>query len=232
MKVSAARFDFAPPYPAEVGLYGKPTVVNNVETLSNIPFIALNGGEAYAFYGTHATKGTKALCLNHGFENPGLVEVEFGITFREVIEEIGGGGRDGEPLAAVLVGGPMGTLLQPQDWDYPICHEVLNRHGIELGHGGFVAVPESADFRDLLVHFTEFMIRESCGKCAPCRLGSQAFLKAIEEHRPISDLEEMLDAIEAGSLCSFGQFVPGPLRALLSNFSDRIFGEDPDNADA
>ncbi len=213
-----------PPYPVQVGLHGKPTVVNNVETLSNIPFIAKKGGEAYAFYGTHATSGTKAISLNHGFQNPGLVEVELGITFREVIEEIGGGGRDGEPLAAVLVGGPMGTILKPEDWDYPICFEVMDRHGIQLGHGGFVAIPESTDFHDLLIHLTEFMIRESCGKCVPCRLGSQAFLKAINENREIAELEEMLDAIEAGSLCAFGQFVPGPIRTLLADFQDRIFG--------
>lgn len=212
-----------PPYPAQVGLHGKPTVVNNVETLSNIPFIASKGGDAFAFYGTHASSGTKAICLNHGFQKPGLVEVELGITFREVIEEMGGGGRDGEPLAAVLVGGPMGTILKPEYWDYPICYEVLDRHHIDLGHGGIVAIPESADFRDMLLHFTEFMIRESCGKCVTCRLGSQAFLEAIEKNRSIPELEEMLDAIEAGSLCENGQFVPGPIRTLLADFSDRIF---------
>jgi NADH:ubiquinone oxidoreductase subunit F (NADH-binding) len=212
-----------PGNPSLLGLHGKPTVVNNVETLSNIPFIALKGGQAYAFYGTHATSGTKAICLNHGFQHPGLVEVEFGITFREVIEVIGGGGRDGEKLTAVLVGGPMGSILKPEDWDYPICHEVLDRHDIQLGNGGFIAIPESADFRDLLVHLTEFMVRESCGDCVNCRVGSQAFLKAVEENRPIPELKLMLDAIEADSQSPIGQFVPDPIRTLLTDFSDRIF---------
>ncbi len=211
-----------PPYPTEYGLYGKPTVINNVETLINIPFIARKGGAAYAFFGTTATCGTKAICLNHGFANPGLVEVEFGITFREVIEEIGGGGQGGEPLAAVLVGGSMGTLLKPQDWDLPVCLDVLSRHNIQLGHGGMVAIPESSNFRDLLVHLVEFMVRESCGKCVPCRLGSQALLNAVKEERSPAELVRMLDFIENGSLCAFGQFVPGPIRTLINDFGERI----------
>lgn len=210
--------------PDEVGLHGMPTVVNNIETLSKIPFIMLEGGNAYCKYGTDATPGTKVICLNHGFENPGLVEIEFGITFREVVEDIGGGGRDGEPLAAVLVGGPMGSLLQPHDWDYPICYETLNRHGIDLGHGGFIAVPESADFRDLVIHLAEFMIRESCGQCAPCLRGSRAFLTALNENRPVSALVAILDDIESSPSCRVGQFVPGPLRTLLSDFPGRVFG--------
>lgn len=208
----------------EAGLHGKPTVVNNIETLTNIPFIALKGGDAYSFYGTHATSGTKAICLNHGFQNPGLIEVEFGITFREVIEEIGGGGRNGEPLAGVLIGGEMGTILRPEDLDYPICYDVLNRHGIHLGHGGFIAIPEDTNFRDLLVHFTEFMIRESCGKSATCKVGAEAFLKAVEENHEITELEAMLDLIEAGNRCDSKPFVPGPIRSLLTDFPDRIFG--------
>ena len=213
-----------PPYPTQVGLHGKPTVVNSVETLSKIPFIAKEGGAAYAFFGTRATSGTKAICLNHGFNNPGLVEVEFGITFREVIEKIGGGGRDGEPLAGILVGGPMGTILKPEDWDIPICFEVLDRHDIHLGHGGIVAIPESADFRDLLGHFVEFMMHESCAQCVPCRLGSQAFMKALEKNRDVSELEMMLNAIEEGCPSAFGKFVPGPIWTLLREFPDRVFG--------
>lgn len=202
-------------------LHGQPTVVSNLETLSKIPFIALKGGAEYAVYGTHATPGTKAICLNYGFENPGLVEVEFGITFREVIQEIAGDGREGETLAAVLIGGPRGTILTPDDWGLPICHEVLQRHGIQLGHGGIVAIPESTDFHDLLVHFTEFMIRESCGGSAPCRQGARAFLEAISTNSDQREFDRMLSEIEQGNLSAFGQFVPGPIRTLLKEFPER-----------
>ena len=214
-----------PPYPTEYGLYGKPTVINNVETLLNIPFIARQGGAQYALYGTHATSGTKVLCLNHGFAHPGLVEVEFGITVREVIEEIGGGGSDGRLPAAVLIGGPMGTILKSEDWDLPLCFDVLERHDVQLGHGGIVALPESADFGDLLVHLVEFMVHESCGKCVPCRLGSQALLNAVRNKRPVKDLEQTLSVIENGSLCAFGEFVPGPIRTLIRDFGDRVFAQ-------
>ena len=219
-----------PPYPTQHGLYGKPTVVNNVETLLNVPFIVHQGAEAFADLGTDATNGTKVVCLNHGFAKPGIVEVEFGITFREVIQEIGGGGCDGKELAAVLVGGPMGSLVLPKDWDLPICYDALSRQGIEFGHGGIIALPVDADFRDLLNHWVQFMIDESCGKCVPCRLGSECVAKTLRSDQSVSTIKARLDeiftAMEQGSLCAFGQFIPGPMRQLIEHFGDQIFNNE------
>jgi NADH:ubiquinone oxidoreductase subunit F (NADH-binding) len=216
-----------PPYPNEVGLHGRPTVVNNIETLVNVPFIVAEGGCGYAKLGTGSSSGTKALCLNRGFARPGLVEVEFGISLGEVIEDLGGGGRDGKKLAAVLVGGPMGSVVTPEDWDVPICYSAMAERGFELGHGGLVALPEDADFRALLEHWIGFMIDESCGKCAPCRLGSQCVANALRAGKAEDEtrrrLDELFTAMEQGSLCAFGRLLPQPMRQLIARFGDRIF---------
>ncbi|WP_193212685.1 NADH-ubiquinone oxidoreductase-F iron-sulfur binding region domain-containing protein [Luteolibacter marinus] len=217
-----------PPYPTEEGLHGCPTVINNVETLVNVPFIVADGGESYAALGSPGSKGTKALSLNRGFVRPGIVEVEFGTSLRQVIEDFGGGGRDGKPLAAVLLGGPMGNVLTPAEWDVPVCYEAMRARGIELGHGGLVAVPEDADFRALLEHWIRFMVDESCGKCVPCRLGSQCAANALNagtsESTTRARLDELFAAMEQGSLCAFGRSIPRPMRQLVANFRDRIFG--------
>lgn len=221
-----------PPYPAQTGLHGKPTVVNNVETLANVPFIVADGGEAYARLGTPHSRGTKALCLNRGFARPGIVEVEFGISLRTVVEDLGGGSRDGQPLAAVLIGGPMGSVVTPDAWDVPVGYGEMRQRGIELGHGGIVAVPEDADFRGLLAHWLRFMIDESCGKCVPCRLGSLCAANALHAGRAAAEtrrrLGELFTAMEQGSLCAFGQSMPIPMRQLLARFGDRIFGTPTD----
>jgi NADH:ubiquinone oxidoreductase subunit F (NADH-binding) len=214
-----------PPYPAVEGLYGKPTVVNNVETLANIPPIVLNGAEAYAALGTKQSKGTKVICFNRGFARPGLLEVEFGITLRAVIEEAGGG-AGGEHLAAVVLGGPMGSLLVPEEWDVPVCYGAMRERGIQLGHGGLVAIPEGTDPRALLEHWLEFMMEESCGKCVPCRLGSRRawnLLKANGQGETRGQLENVFGVMEEASLCAFGQNMPGPMRALLRHFGKQVF---------
>lgn len=216
-----------PPYPAQCGLHGMPTVINNVETLANVPFIVADGGEAYSRLGTPGSRGTKALCLNRGFARPGIVEVEFGISLRTVIEDLAGGSRDGQPLAAVLIGGPMGSVVVSDDWDVPVDYDEMRRRGIELGHGGIVAVPRDADFRGLLAHWLRFMIDESCGKCVPCRLGSQCAANALHAGRGAEEtrrrLDELFTAMEQGSLCAFGQSMPIPMRQLIAHFGDRIF---------
>ena len=215
-----------PPYPTEEGLYGKPTVVNNVETLVNIAAILEKGAQAYAALGTKHSSGTKAMCLNHGFARPGIVEVEFGTTLRELIEEAGGG-ANGQPLEAVILGGPMGSLLLPEQWEVPICYGTMAERGIQLGHGGIVALPEGTDYRALLEHWLKFMMDESCGKCVPCSLGSQKAWNLVNNQINRSEcrsqLERLFEVIEQGSLCAFGQYIPGPMRQMIEHFGERIF---------
>jgi NADH:ubiquinone oxidoreductase subunit F (NADH-binding) len=210
-----------PPFPVDAGLWGRPTVVNNVETLVNVPWIVARGPEAYRALGTEASSGTKVLCLSRGFARPGLVEVEFGVSLRQVIEEAGGGGRDGAALESVLLGGPMGSLVSPADWDVPVCYTAMAERGLQLGHGGLVAIPRGTDPARLLVHLLEFMAEESCGKCVPCRVGSR---RGLEMARGLLDgsgaggpelLDRLLEVVSEASLCAFGRLTPGPVRALL-----------------
>jgi NADH:ubiquinone oxidoreductase subunit F (NADH-binding) len=205
-----------PPYPTSHGLFGRPTVVNNVETLANAGWIARHGAAAYRALGTAASRGTKVLCLNAGFARPGLVEVEFGTSLRAVVDEA----ADGRRLAAVALGGPMGSIALPDEWEVPICWEAMRARGLELGHGGVVALPEGTDFRALALSWLEFMASESCGKCVPCRVGSR---EAVELARGGSheQLLELLDVVSAASLCPFGQELPRPVRTILTRLLPR-----------
>jgi NADH-quinone oxidoreductase subunit F len=205
-----------PPYPVTHGLFGRPTVVNNVETLVTAAWIARNGAAAHCALGTRASRGTKALSLNAGFARPGIVEVEFGTTLRDVIEAA----ADGKPPRAVALGGPMGSILSPSEWDVPICWEAMAARGIALGHGGIVAIPEGADLAELALAGLEFMASESCGKCVPCRMGSRRALE-LARAGARGELLELLEVVSAASLCPFGQDIPGPIRTLLELDSAR-----------
>jgi NADH:ubiquinone oxidoreductase subunit F (NADH-binding) len=203
-----------PPYPVDRGYRGLPTVVNNVETLANVPIVLRMGADRYAGLGTAACSGTKVLSLNAGFPRPGLVEVEFGTPLRAVIEDAGGSG-----LAAVLLGGPMGSVLPNEAWDVPICYAAMAERGIQLGHGGVVAIQAGVDYAELLRHGLRFMSDESCGRCAPCALGSRAALALAQGElgpRVRDELLRLFEVMEQASLCAFGQLVPGPLRSLLA----------------
>jgi NADH:ubiquinone oxidoreductase subunit F (NADH-binding) len=214
-----------PPFPAKSGLYGQPTVVNNVETLVNIPVILERGAEAYAARGTEYSSGTKALCLNSGFERPGIVEVEFGISLREVIDEAGGA-AGGMQLEAVMIGGPMGSVLAPEKWDAPVCYGHMNSRDIQLGHGGLVALTEETNYAAVLAHLIQFMKDESCGKCVPCRLGSK-YAWDLVQGTEIEDiqlkLQRTFEIMKTGSLCAFGHAMPHTMKALIDLFGDRIF---------
>lgn len=207
-----------PPFPVESGLFGRPTVVDNVETLANIGWILQHGPQAYAAMGTPESKGTKALCFNRGFASPGIVEVEFGMSLRAAIQTLGGGGRDGADLAAVLIGGPMGSILTPDRWDVPVCFAAMSRAGINLGHGGIVAIPKGVDWTALLRHLIGFMRDESCGKCTPCRLGSQrlhAIVAAGLDQHDLPEVERVLSLMRDASLCAFGRETPGPVETII-----------------
>ena len=214
-----------PPYPVVEGLFGKPTVVNNVETLVNVPWILEHGAAEYAALGTKGSPGTKAICLNHGFAAPGILEIEFGRSLRDVIERDGGGAARGQRLDAVLIGGPMGSVALPGQWDVPVCYQAMAGRNLILGHAGLVAVPEGTDVRMLFLHWIEFMAEESCGKCVPCRLGSRQALdiaQSAERSRSLPQLERLFDVMAQGSLCAFGQLMPGPMSQMLQHFGDHI----------
>jgi NADH-quinone oxidoreductase subunit F len=207
-----------PPYPSERGLFGLPTVVNNVETLVNVPWILRRGAEAYRALGAPSEPGTKALSLGRGFARPGIVEVEFGTPLRRVIEE-GGGGRDGVELEAVALGGPMGCIVPRSAWDVPLSGAALAARGLDLGHGGLVAIPRGTDRRALLRHWLRFMADESCGRCVPCRVGSRRALELagdLEAPAARERLARLLELVATTSLCPFGQRIPGPARGLLA----------------
>ncbi|MGB2186408.1 MAG: complex I 51 kDa subunit family protein [Akkermansiaceae bacterium] len=212
-----------PPYPTQAGLFGKPTAVDNIETLCNIPYILEHGSDAYRAMGTQASAGTKTLCFNHGFVRPGIVEVEFGTPLQTAIDAVGG---SKEPLAAILLGGPMGCVMTPDTWDTPVCYQAMQERGLDLGHGSIIALPKSADKLALLRHWLTFMVDESCGKCEPCSLGSVRSRQIVSE--PLSSasraqLGSLLHLIGQTSLCAFGREIPRALSEYLEIFSDEIF---------
>ena len=206
-----------PPYPTERGLSGHPTVVNNVETLVNVPWIVERGGDAFAAIGTKHSNGTKALCLNAGFANPGIVEVPFGWSLRDVIQDWGATSCDERELTGVLVGGPMGSFLTPEACDVTLCWAALAERGVRLGHGGLVAVPHGTDLAALARHLLGFVAAESCGRCLPCRAGSARALRLahgdLRGNAP--EIHTVLDVMRAASLCAFGRDTPGPVQALM-----------------
>jgi NADH:ubiquinone oxidoreductase subunit F (NADH-binding) len=161
-----------PPYPASHGLFGCPTLVHNVETLVNIPWIVLHSGDAYAAFGYSTSRGTKVLSLNSLFERPGLYEVELGMPVRQIVERLGGGLAAGA-LTGVLIGGPLAGVLPPALLDTPLAFEELHAIGASVGHGGVVGVNENTTIPELVHHVFAFGASESCGKCTPCRLGSR-----------------------------------------------------------
>lgn len=212
-----------PPYPTESGLFGKPTAVDNIETFCNIPFIIEHGAEPYKAMGTTSSSGTKALCFNHGFVRPGIVEVEFGTSLESAIEAAGG---SKSPLAAILLGGPMGCVITPDQWDTPICYEAMQTRGYDLGHGSIIALPKSADKAALLRHWLSFMAEESCGKCEPCSIGSKRSFQIVNEPwntNSQKQLDNLLHLIGQTSLCAFGREIPRAVRQYLDIFQDEIF---------
>lgn len=200
-----------PPYPTERGLFDRPTLLNNVETLVSVPWIVAHGGEAYAALGFSKSRGTKALSLNSLFNRPGLYEVEFGVTVRHIVEEIGGGLRNGARLKGVLIGGPIIGMIPPHLLDTPLGFEELGAIGAGVGHGGVVAFDEHTSIPALVEHVFSFGAYESCGKCTPCRSGSgrveEIFANAVAGDATQADLRECRDlvaALKLASLCGHG----------------------------
>ncbi|MEA2400526.1 MAG: NADH-quinone oxidoreductase subunit [Thermoleophilaceae bacterium] len=221
-----------PPFPAERGFHGKPTVVHNVETLCNIPFIALNGAEAYKQLSPGATPGTKLVCLNDRFQRPGMYEVRFGTPMSEICEGLGGGLRDGHSIKAIQIGGPLGGILPGSKLDTPFDFDELAAEGCMVGHGGILAFDERTDARALARHLLEFGAHESCGKCFPCRIGLQRAFEMVDRPGDLDRgrLEALLETLELGSLCAHGGGMPAPIRSLIAHFADELgvaAGPDP-----
>jgi len=216
-----------PPFPAQAGLWGKPTVINNVETLANIPPVILNGPRWFAGIGTEKSKGTKVFALAGKVNNTGLVEVPMGTTLREIIFDIGGGIPAGKKFKAVQTGGPSGGCI-PEDYlDTPVDYESLTKLGTIMGSGGMIIVDEETCMVDLAKFFLEFVQEESCGKCAPCRIGTKRMLEILERitagngrNGDIELLEELSAGIKNSALCGLGQTAPNPVLSTLRYFRD------------
>lgn len=216
-----------PPFPAQKGLFGKPTILNNVETWANIPQIILNGPEWFSSMGTEKSKGTKVFALGGKIHNTGLVEVPMGTTLREIIEEIGGGIPGGKKFKAAQTGGPSGGCIPAEHFDIPIDYDNLVAIGSMMGSGGLIVMDEDDCMVDIAKFFLEFTVEESCGKCTPCRIGTKRMLEILEKitkgqatMADLDKLEELCYYIKANSACALGQTAPNPVLSTLQYFRD------------
>ena len=216
-----------PPFPAVKGLWGKPTIINNVETLADIPYILRNGASKFASVGTERSKGTKVFALGGKVNNVGLVEVPMGTTLRELIYDIGGGIPNNKKFLAIQTGGPSGGCLREEDLDTPIDFDNLVAKGSMMGSGGAIVMDEANCMVDVAKFYLEFICDESCGKCSPCRIGTKRLLEIITKitngngtMQDLEDLEELSKAIKTGSLCGLGQTAANPVLSTLSKFKD------------
>ncbi|MGI6664475.1 MAG: NADH-quinone oxidoreductase subunit NuoF [Christensenellaceae bacterium] len=216
-----------PPFPAVKGLFGKPTILNNVETYANIPQILLNGADWFSSMGTEKSKGTKVFALGGKIKNTGLVEIPMGTTLREVVEEIGGGIPDGKKFKAAQTGGPSGGCIPAEHIDIPIDYDNLISIGSMMGSGGLIVMDEDNCMVDIAKFFLGFTVDESCGKCAPCRIGTKRLYEMLDKittgEATLEDLdkmEELCEHIKANSLCGLGQTAPNPVLSTLHYFKN------------
>lgn len=216
-----------PPFPAQKGLWGKPTNINNVETYANVPWIILNGAENYARMGTEKSKGTKVFALAGKIARSGLAEVPMGITINEIIYNVGGGIKDGKKFKGVQMGGPSGGCIPASLGDLKIDYDEINKTGAIMGSGGMVVFDETTCMVDLAKFFLEFTQNESCGKCTFCRIGTKRMLEILEritagegEETDIQLLEDLAEKIRQSSLCGLGQTAPNPVLTTLKYFRE------------
>ncbi|BBL59876.1 formate dehydrogenase beta subunit [Methylomonas koyamae] len=227
---------FKPPLPAIVGLFGKPTIVNNVISLASVPIILDKGGEFYKNYGMGRSRGTLPLQLAGNIKHPGLFEAAFGMTLRELLYDYGGGSASGRPIRAVQVGGPLGAYMPESQFDTPLDYEAFAAIGAVLGHGGLVVHDDTTNLADMARYAMEFCVEESCGKCTPCRIGSTRGVEVID--RIVADvdkakntelLRDLCDTMLCGSLCAMGGMTPYPVLSALNHFPED-FGLHPTKA--
>lgn len=238
-----------PPLPALVGLFGQPTVVNNVLTLAAIPYILDSGAKAYADYGCGRSRGTLAFQLAGNINQGGLVELAFGTTLEQLLQQFGNGTASGRPMHAIQVGGPLGAYLPQSQWKTALDYEAFTETGAVLGHGGIVVFDDSVDMMQQARFAMEFCAVESCGKCTPCRIGSTRGVEVIDRLTalPTSDqqqqndkqrndtlelLHDLCDTMEDGSLCAMGGMTPNPVRSALKYFNNDLNSASGENTDA
>ena len=216
-----------PPYPAQSGLWGKPTLINNVETYGSVAPIILNGAEWFSSIGTAKSKGTKIFALAGKVDTTGLIEVPMGITLREIVFDIGGGVPDGLAFKAAQTGGPSGGCIPAQHLDTPVDYESLRALGSIMGSGGLIIMDERSCMVDVAKFFMEFCLDESCGKCVPCRVGTVQMHRALEHisngSATLEDLErlkELCTMVRETSLCGLGQSAPNPVLSTIHYFLD------------
>jgi NADP-reducing hydrogenase subunit HndC len=216
-----------PPFPANKGLFDKPTLLNNVETYANIAQIILKGADWFASMGTEKSKGTKVFALGGKIKNTGLVEVPMGTTLRHIIEEIGGGIPNGKKFKAAQTGGPSGGCIPAHVIDTPIDYDNLLEIGSMMGSGGLIVMDEDNCMVDIARFFLDFTVDESCGKCTPCRVGTKRLLEILDkiisgngEMEDLERLEELANYIKSASLCGLGQTAPNPVLSTLRYFKD------------
>ena len=214
-----------PPLPALAGLFGKPTVINNVLSLAAVPLILDKGAQFYQDYGMGRSRGTLPVQLAGNIKQGGLIELAFGVTLREILYDYGGGSASGRPIKAVQVGGPLGAYLPESQWDTPLDYEAFAALWAVLGHGGIVVHDDSADMAQLARYAMEFCAVESCGKCTPCRIGSTRGVEVIDKIRAGTQrpqqvvlLRDLCDTMLAGSLCAMGGMTPYPVLSALNHF--------------
>jgi bidirectional [NiFe] hydrogenase diaphorase subunit len=216
-----------PPYPAQSGLFGKPTLINNVETYANVAPIVREGGDWFASIGTERSKGTKVFALAGTIENTGLIEVPMGTTLRDIIEVIGGGIPGGKAFKAVQTGGPSGGCVPAEHLDVAVDYDSLKTLGTMMGSGGLIIMDETSSMVDVARFFMEFCMDESCGKCVPCRTGTEQMYRILDKlakadasRADLALLEELCEVVQATSLCGLGQSAPNPVMSTLRYFRD------------
>ncbi|VAW07820.1 NAD-dependent formate dehydrogenase beta subunit, partial [hydrothermal vent metagenome] len=220
-----------PPIPAISGLFGKPTIVNNVLTLATTPFILAKGAAHYKDFGVGRSRGTQPFQLAGDIARGGLVEKAFGVTLRELVEDFGGGARSGKPIRAVQAGGPLGAYIPTRDFDVAMDYEALAKAGAMLGHGGVVVFNDTVDMARQARFAMEFCEIESCGKCTPCRIGSvrgkETIDKIIAGENPTENLEvldDLCDLMTDASLCAMGGLTPMPVQSAVKHFPEDFGG--------
>ena len=225
-----------PPFPAEKGLFGKPTTENNVETFANIPQIILHGAESFASMGTERSKGTKVFALGGNIKHTGLVEIPMGTTLREIVEDIGGGIPNGRKFKAAQTGGPSGGCIPASLMDTEIDYDNLTAIGCMMGSGGLIVMDDSNCMVDIAKFFLDFTVDESCGKCSPCRIGTRRMQEILEKIiagkatlEDLDKLEELAHYIKENSLCGLGQTAPNPVLATLKFFREEYIAHIVDN---